>query len=41
MEIVYIVIGIVIGVGAAIFLDVDFMSKKFSKKEEEIDEKHE
>lgn len=41
MEIVYIVIGIVIGVVAAIFLDVDSLSNLWAKKEEELDDKAE
>ena len=39
MEIVYVVVGIVIGVVAAIFLDVDSLSNLWAKKEEEIDDK--
>jgi uncharacterized membrane protein YqgA involved in biofilm formation len=41
MEIVYIVIGIVIGVVASLFLDVNSWSRSFSKKEKEFDEKNE
>ncbi len=41
MEIVYIVIGGVVGVLICMFLDVDKFSKIFAKKEEEIDAKEE
>ena len=41
MEIVYIIVGAVIGVAAALFLDVCSLSKKFSKKEKEFDDKNE
>lgn len=39
MEILYVVIGVVIGVVAAIFLDVDSLSNLWAKKEEELDDK--
>ncbi len=39
MEIVYIVIGVVIGVGLGLFLDVGSLANIFAKKEEEIDDK--
>jgi len=38
MEFVYIVIGIVIGVVGALFLDVDMFSKKAADEEEKIDD---
>ncbi len=41
MELVYIAIGIVIGVLGAIFLDVDKFSNKFAKEEEKFDSKEE
>ena len=41
MGLVYIVIGVIIGVGLAIFLDVGSFADKFAKKEEELDDKAE
>ena len=41
MGLVYILIGVVIGVGLAIFLDVGSFADKFSKKEESMDDKAE
>lgn|GEM_PF-1314666 len=41
MEFVYIIIGIVIGVVAMLFIDVDSLSNLFAKKEEELDAKEE
>lgn len=41
MAIVYIIIGIVIGVIAMLMLDVDSLSNIFAKKEEEFDDKEE
>ncbi len=41
MEIVYIGIGVVIGVAGALFLDVDMFSKKAADEEEKIDDHHE
>jgi len=38
MEIVYIIIGIVIGVAGALFLDVDMFSKKAADEEEKVDD---
>ncbi len=38
MEIVYIGIGIVIGVVGAIFLDVDMFSKKAADEEKKVDD---
>ncbi len=38
MEIVYIIIGIVIGVVGALFLDVDMFSKKAADEEEKVDD---
>lgn len=38
MEIVYIIIGIVIGVVGAIFLDVDMFSKKAADEETKVDD---
>ena len=38
MEVVYIVIGIVIGVVGAIFLDVDMFSKKAADEEKKVDD---
>jgi len=38
MEVVYIVIGIVIGVAGAIFLDVDMFSKKAVDEETKVDD---
>ena len=37
MGLVYIIIGVVIGVGLAVFLDVGSFTDKFAKKEEELD----
>jgi len=39
MELVYIIIGVVIGVGLGLFLDVGSFANIFVKKEEDIDEK--
>lgn len=41
MEFLYIGIGIVIGIVGILFLDVDSISKLFSKKEETFDDKAE
>lgn len=41
MEFVYVVVGIVIGVVGALFLDVDKFSNKFAKEEEKFDTKEE
>ena len=41
MEIVYIVIGVVIGVAGALFLDVNRFTKKVEEEEEKIDAKEE
>ena len=41
MEFIYVIIGIVIGVVAALFLDVDSLSNLFAKKEKTFDEKEE
>jgi len=38
MEFVYIVIGIIVGVVGALFLDVDMFSKKAADEEEKIDD---
>jgi len=41
MGLVYIVIGVIIGVGLAIFIDVGSFADKFAKKEEQLDDKAE
>jgi hypothetical protein len=41
MALVYILIGIVIGVVGSLFLDVDALSNLFAKKEETFDDKEE
>jgi len=41
MEFIYIIIGVVIGVVAVLFLGVDSISKKFTKREKEFDDKNE
>ena len=41
MGLVYIVIGIIIGLGLAIFLDVGSFVDKFAKREEQLDDKAE
>ena len=41
MELVYGIVGVIIGVALALFLDVDAIAAKFAKKEEEIDDKNE
>jgi len=41
MGLVYILIGVVIGVALALFLDVGSFSDKFAKKEESMDAKNE
>ena len=38
MEVVYIVVGVIIGVAGAIFLDVDMFSKKAKDVDEKIDD---
>lgn len=39
MGLVYIVIGVIIGVGLTIFIDVGSFADKFAKKEEQLDDK--
>lgn len=39
MELLYILIGFVIGLGIGLFLDVDSFSKKVEEKEKEFDAK--
>ena len=41
MDIFSIVIGVVIGVGLGLFLDVDMFSKKYADEEEKFDSKEE
>ena len=41
MEMMYILIGLVIGTGLGLFLDVDYFTNMFVKKEEELDSKNE
>jgi len=41
MEFVYIVIGIIVGVVGALFLDVDMFSKKAADEEEKVDDHNE
>ena len=39
MEIIYVIIGVVIGVVGVLFIDVDALAKTFVKKEQEFDDK--
>ena len=41
MEFVYVIIGVIIGVAGALFLDIDSLSNIFAKKEKEFDDKNE
>ncbi|MCO4845459.1 MAG: hypothetical protein KC427_05510 [Sulfurovum sp.] len=41
MEVVYIVVGIIIGVAGALFLDVNRFTKKVEEEEEKVDTKEE
>lgn len=36
MEVVYIIVGVVVGISICLFLDVDSIAKKFSKKKKSL-----